>query len=196
MSYRRGYGCCALSLAWLLTSASARGDESEPPAPQDPLVHNAFQIDDADPESSVPTPEQAMKSPLKMGYYIMLLIERGQKAEERGELDTAIKFYRALAKTAPDRSTGHAELCRAYEKRGDIDAAIESCRVVLGLGGVRVQDHLHFVSLLLKKPSGIAPSRGAVGWIRGLPRKKASPTPSSIMAMPSAMSFTRGLPLK
>ena len=39
-------------------------------------------------------------------------------------------------------------------------------------------------------PSGSDGSRGALGWMKGLPRKKASPVPNSIMAMPMAMSFT------
>ena len=33
-----------------------------------------------------------------------------------------------------------------------------------------------------------------IGWMSGLPRKKASPVPNSISAMPTAMSLTRGKP--
>jgi hypothetical protein len=33
---------------------------------------------------------------------------------------------------------------------------------------------------------------GALGWMKGLPKKKARPVPSIIMAMPTAMSFTLG----
>ena len=36
----------------------------------------------------------------------------------------------------------------------------------------------------------MAGSVGAAGWISGLPKKKASPVPSSISAMPTAMSLT------
>jgi hypothetical protein len=43
-----------------------------------------------------------------------------------------------------------------------------------------------------QKPSGIAGRSGADGWMKGLPRKKASPVPNSISAMPIAMSFTLG----
>ncbi|MGY4161960.1 hypothetical protein ACVINW_007802 [Bradyrhizobium sp. USDA 4461] len=44
----------------------------------------------------------------------------------------------------------------------------------------------------LHQPKSIAGSRAAVGSISGLPRKKARPVPSSISAMPTAMSLTRG----
>ena len=37
-----------------------------------------------------------------------------------------------------------------------------------------------------------APRLGALGWMKGLPRKKARPVPNSISAMPVAMSLTRG----
>jgi len=154
--------CLRAALGWLgtlvcvvvLTCSDVQADDA--PA-TDRLVHEAFQLNETDPESSVPTQEQAMKSPLKMGYYIMLLIERGKAAEESGDIDAAIKFYRALAKATPDRSTGLAELCRVYEKRGDIDAAIETCRAALGKGGVRVQDNVRFVGLLLQKPTDLCP---------------------------------------
>ena len=43
-----------------------------------------------------------------------------------------------------------------------------------------------------QKPSGIAGSIGAEGWMNGLPKKKARPMPNSIRAMPMAMSLTRG----
>ena len=46
--------------------------------------------------------------------------------------------------------------------------------------------------LPVQSPSGIASSRGAVGWMKGLPKKKARPVPKLMMAMPTAMSFTFG----
>ena len=46
----------------------------------------------------------------------------------------------------------------------------------------------------LHQPKSIAGRIGADGSISGLPRKKASPVPNSISAMPTAMSLTRGKP--
>jgi hypothetical protein len=43
-----------------------------------------------------------------------------------------------------------------------------------------------------QKPSGIAGRSGAEGWMKDFPKKKASPEPNSISAMPIAMSLTRG----
>ena len=42
------------------------------------------------------------------------------------------------------------------------------------------------------QPRLIAGRSGATGWMKGLPKKNASPVPSSISAMPMAMSLTRG----
>ena len=42
------------------------------------------------------------------------------------------------------------------------------------------------------QPRPMAGRSGATGWMYGLPKKKARPMPSSISAMPMAMSFTRG----
>ena len=46
--------------------------------------------------------------------------------------------------------------------------------------------------LPVQAPSENEPSRGADGWMYGLPKKNATPVPNSIIAMPTAMSFTRG----
>ena len=50
------------------------------------------------------------------------------------------------------------------------------------------------LALSLQNPSGIEPSLGASGWMYGLPKKNATPTPNSIMAIPTATSLTRGRP--
>ena len=46
----------------------------------------------------------------------------------------------------------------------------------------------------LHQPKSIDGRCGAVGSISGLPRKNASPVPSNMSAMPTAMSLTRGSP--
>ena len=43
-----------------------------------------------------------------------------------------------------------------------------------------------------QNPNGIAGRGGAEGWMKALPKKKASPDPSSIRLIPTATSLTRG----
>src|ERR1700722_11954429 len=43
-----------------------------------------------------------------------------------------------------------------------------------------------------QKPRSMAGSFGALGWMNGLPRKKARPVPNEMSAMPIATSLTRG----
>ncbi len=47
-------------------------------------------------------------------------------------------------------------------------------------------------ALSLHQPRPIDGKLGAAGWMNGLPRKNARPTPNNIKAMPTAMSLTRG----
>jgi hypothetical protein len=115
-------------------------------------LSTSFDIDDSDPESSVPTAEQAMKRPLDMGYHIMMLSERAQKASETGDYEAAARYWRAMTKAVPDMSLPRRRLCAAYEATGDLPKAIESCRSALALRGVTVQDSEHYVKLLLAKP--------------------------------------------
>src|SRR5690349_14057164 len=46
--------------------------------PNQGLPALAFPIDDDDPASSVPTPEQSSKSPLDMGYWVMAVSDRAE----------------------------------------------------------------------------------------------------------------------
>lgn len=120
-----------------------------------------FPINDGDPESSVPTPAEAMRMPLQMGYHIMLLSERAEAATQRGDHAAAARFWRALAKAAPDRSKAYAQLCKSYQAAGDFDKAIESCRTALGKAGTTVEDSLGFVSLMLSKQAELTASEVA-----------------------------------
>lgn len=117
---------------------------------EDPLVSD-FVIDDADPESSVPMPEEAMRKPLHMGYHLMLLSERADAATARGDHVAAAKYWRALGKAVPDRSLPSARACKSFEAAGDYDSALQECRDALGKEGVTVEDNERFVSLLLRK---------------------------------------------
>jgi len=123
-----------------------------PSAAQQDALQTRFAIDDADPESHVPTPEQAMRAPLQMGYWTMLVAERAEAAMKKGEHASAIRYYRALANAVPDRSISHTSLCKAYEAQGDWANAVASCKAALGKAGVKLDDHTRFVRVLLARP--------------------------------------------
>jgi hypothetical protein len=114
-------------------------------------VETKFKIDDQDPESAVPTWDDAMKQPLQMGYWVMLVSERAQKAVKAGDHAKAVKYYRALAKAVPDRSTGYAKMCEEYEALGDWKLAVDSCQAALTKKGVTAKDSIRFVRMLLQK---------------------------------------------
>lgn len=115
-----------------------------------------FTIDDADPESSVPTAEQAMRRPLDMGYHIMMLSEKAEKAYDSGDYRASIRYWRAVQKAVPDTSLSRRKLCRAYEAAGESAKAIDSCREALGLPGVTVDDNERYVGLLLQRPGALS----------------------------------------
>jgi tetratricopeptide (TPR) repeat protein len=124
----------------------------------DRLAAEAFKLDDRDPVSSVPSAEQAMRKPLQMGYFVMLLIERGKAASERGDQEAALKYYQALAKAVPERSKAFSLLCETRIALNDHAAALEDCKTALGKPGVTVDDNLRFVELMLKKPQALSAS--------------------------------------
>lgn len=132
--------------AQLLTA----GDE----AAAEGKLTSKFAINDADPVSSVPTPDEALQQPIEMGYHIMLLSEKADEATKRGDHLAAAKFWRALAKAAPDRSLSYAKICQSYSAAGDYQNALEACRTALGKQGVTVQDNLQYVQLLLEHKPG------------------------------------------
>jgi tetratricopeptide (TPR) repeat protein len=108
-----------------------------------------FEIDDADPERTVPTPEKIAADPLQFGYLLQDLIDRADAATRSGDHAAAIRYYRAVVKAVPDRSVGLAKLCAAYEANGERDNAIKACGVALTKPGVKLEDHVRFVRLML-----------------------------------------------
>ena len=128
---------------------------ASPLAAQDGLTSH-FAIDDADPEASVPTAQQALQAPLQMGYWTMLVAERGDAAMKKGEHAVAARYFRALVKAVPDRSVGYARLCSAYRAASDFANALTSCKAALGTAGVTLEDHARFVRLLLDERGELA----------------------------------------
>jgi predicted Zn-dependent protease len=79
------------------------------------------------------------------------------KAFERRDNATAVKYYRALAKGAPEKSVAYTKLCSSYLALGDVRAALASCREALRRDGVRVLDHARFLRLLVESKETLSP---------------------------------------
>jgi hypothetical protein len=111
-----------------------------------------FQIDDADPESSVPDDLARAQQPLQFGYFIQDLTARAESATKRGDHAAAARYYEALAKTAPDVAIAPRRLCESLQAAGDLPNAVKACRTTLTKGGAVVADFARFVSLVLMQP--------------------------------------------
>lgn len=145
----------SISLASAQTVEAVPAPESKPG--QVEAIPTTFAIDDEDPESTIPTPEQAMRNPLQMGYLMMAFSDRAEAALQRGQPERAAKYYRAMAKAVPDRAVSFRKACSAHELAGQLDKALEMCRAALGKGGVTVADHLAFAQIQLKQPGALSP---------------------------------------
>jgi tetratricopeptide (TPR) repeat protein len=142
-------------------STSALAGTAEPPnAAQEkmPGGMSKWSVNDADPESSVPTPEQRDRNPLEFGYHLMDLGDKADRATKRGDHAAAVKFYRALIKAVPDRSVGYSKLCSSYEALGEWQNAVDSCKAALGRAGVQLDDYAHYVRLVLAKKGALTPA--------------------------------------
>jgi tetratricopeptide (TPR) repeat protein len=142
---------CALALLGATSRAHADAADSESGAGDVEQIKTRFIIDDDDPESAVPSAREAIGAPLEMGYWVMLVSDRAEAATRRGDLAAAVKYYRAIAKAAPDRAGAFAKICETYAAMGDVDTALSSCRAALGLEGAVVDDYASYVRLLLSR---------------------------------------------
>jgi len=111
----------------------------------------SFVIDDGDPVSSVPTPEQAMQAPLEMGYFVLELADRGDAATKSGDHVAAAKYFLALGTAAPDRAVGFSKACESFERAASWEEAADACRNALGRAGVQPSDMLRYVRVMLNK---------------------------------------------
>ena len=116
----------------------------------------AVDIDEANPEATVPGPEKASLNPLEYGYIVQDVVARAEAASQRGDVPAEVRFYRALVKMVPDRAIGFSKLCAAYEKLGDRDRAIEACVLAVSTEGVKIEDHAHLARLVLGNPGTIS----------------------------------------
>jgi hypothetical protein len=135
-----------------------------------------FQVDDQDPESSIPDPSEFKKDPLNFGYLIMDLADRADFAIKKSkDYASAIKYYKALIKVVPDRAIGYAKVCEVYEMAGDRASAIPWCRTALVKDGARPEEYERFVGLLLRGggPSEVE-QKEVEAVIEGLRRSKVN----------------------
>jgi hypothetical protein len=110
---------------------------------------SAFKIDDANPEKSVPSPEEQNKHPLQFGYFIQDVTSRAEAATAKGNHAAAARYYTALSTAAPMVAIGPRKLCESLEKAGDLTSAVKACRTVLVREGVTAGDFTRFISLVL-----------------------------------------------
>jgi hypothetical protein len=124
------------------------------PKPGDPF--SKIHIDDADPESSVPTPEEQRAAPLQFGYYLQDLAGKADKAHKEKNYAAEAKYYRALTMAAPEAAEGPRKLCYALQAGGDTKNAVVACRTALTRKGTNSHDYLHFIQVVLSMPGPLS----------------------------------------
>ncbi len=169
--------CAALTVAggalWLAALPSVSAQDLTPPRT----------IDENHPERSIPTPEQALKNPLQMGYLLMDLIARGEAASEVGDHEAAIRYYRAIAKAVPERAVSFSKLCKSHETLAQYPQALDACKQALGKGGATSEDYLRYVRLVLRQADPLLPAQieELDGIVKHLREQVGSDIPGKIM---------------
>jgi hypothetical protein len=121
------------------------------PVPYPGQLSTLFKIDDADPESSVPTAVQRDGNPIEFGYFLQDVMAKAETAGKRNDRQAEIRYLRALALAVPGPAKAWSLLCEAYEKAGDRHRAIGACKYAIDREGVQVQDFARFVHLISSK---------------------------------------------
>ena len=124
-------------------------------APLPGQLSTRFGIDDANPESSVPSVQERNRNPLEFGYYLQDLLERAEGARKKKDLGAVVRYYRAVAKAVPDNAKGWSKLCEAYETVHDRDRAIVACRYAIDRPAAELQDFMRYVHLIIGTRGGV-----------------------------------------
>lgn len=148
------FAALCISRAAAQAPSGAAGGAQAKEGPE--AIPTDFDINDEDPESSVPAAQEAMKNPLHMGYLMMAFTERAEAALKAKNPAKAAKYYQAMIKAVPDRAVSYRKACEAYVAAGDMRKAVENCRAALGKGGVTGADHLAYVRVMLKRPGSFS----------------------------------------
>ena len=141
---------CLVQLS--LGTGGARASEA---TPREHLSH--FAVNDADPEASVPNLEEQHDQPLEFGYFLQDLAAKAQRATKAGDHLAETRYYRALAKAAPNSAFAPRRLCDALEAAGDLANAVIACRTALTRDGSTSGDYIHFVKIVLKTTTPLPP---------------------------------------
>jgi hypothetical protein len=116
-----------------------------------------FVVNEEDPESNLPTPEEAAGRPVAFAEMTMDVTRLGAQARARGEWAKAVKFDRVLVRFAREKALGFGFLCSDLEKLGQRDEALKVCGMALEKEGVRSEDFANFVRLVLSRHQGLDP---------------------------------------
>jgi tetratricopeptide (TPR) repeat protein len=157
VAVRRPAAVAAGALVALLAPAISRAE------PSGGLL-SKWPVDDAHPESSIPSDKDRNADPLEFGYWLQDVALKAERASGRGDHAAAAAFYGALAHAVPDRAVGFVKMCDEYEALGDRQRAIDACAAALLRNGLTLRDYTHFVDLELGR-SGALPEKD-VGALR------------------------------
>lgn len=126
-----------------------------------------FAVDEHDPEANLPSVEESNRRPLQFGYLLMELEDRATAARKRGDVESSVRFHRALTKLVPDRAVGFGLLCADYQTLGRREEALAACRNALGRSGAKTDDSARLVRLVagrkdLVDPTELADAQAAI----------------------------------
>src|SRR3954471_2675186 len=145
--FRSLVSLCATLFAALLFAVSARAET----LPQGAL--SRWGIDAANPEASVPKPEDLEREPIQAGYFLMDLGVAADQAMQRKDYAAAIRYYKAIQKMVPERSVSYVKICQTYELMGERQQALESCKGAMNHEGATPNDAAIYVRLLTAGPT-------------------------------------------
>ena len=160
---RRTGAVAVVGVALVLSMARIAGADEPAPAPAPAAAAPApsasasqwlskWAVDDAHPDSNIPSEKDRNADPLQFGYWIQDVALKGEHASKRGDHVAAAKLYEALAVAVPDRATGFLKACEEYEAAGMFDKAINACADGLLRDGLMAKDYIHFVHLVVSRP--------------------------------------------
>ncbi len=150
-SMARGPGAAAAASIVAILAFSGAALADLPAAPPGSML-SKWPVDDHDPAGKAPTAEQLRADPLEAGYWLQDVILKASIASKHGDHEAAIKYYQAAFKAVPDRAVSQVKICEEYEAMGQLDQAANACGLALTLDGLSVNDYVHYVRLVLKKP--------------------------------------------
>lgn len=185
---RRGLLCVAatglVSLSHPLSVRAARPGD----------LATKWAVNDEDPASSMPSPEERNRDPMEFAYFLQDLLARAQMARDTDNWKDTVKYYEALAAAVPDIARPFSTLCVGYAKLGELAIAQAYCAKATTLRGARVFDHLRLIDLTLRKPQLTSEDVDTIGASLGHLRAHAQehPQPTPGQAVPQADPWTPG----